>query len=540
MVLPTPVNFTTKEDFFIFTPQTQIFIFTNSPSNLFSEMENFSKSISSKVKMLPFRYYKDMSNLKQKFNFFLIENCRRRSLNFSESVQSKIIGENDEEYEITVTPSYIFCRANTDKGIFNAIQTFKQLIKKENKNIKVQCCEIHDFPFFKYRGILHDVCRGKVPKIETIFLLVDIMALLKLNTLMLHIEHTFKFKKHPLIGKGCSPFSAEDIKKIDSYCREKNIELIPTLQSFGHFSNILKIPKYSPLAESELKWSLCPTDEETYKLLDDMYSEFLPIHTSTLFNACCDETYDLGEGRSKEEAKRIGKGRLYLRHIIRLHELAKRYGKRLMIWGDIILHYPELIKELPKDIIVLNWGYEAEHDFESTQKFKDSGLENFVCPGTSSWNAIFPRIVNSNINIKEFAKAGKKHNSTGLINTDWGDGGHYNLFGFSLYGFAVGAEYSWNPDSKGENFEERFSRVIFGDEKNRIGQIYNQLSEVNELFNHKMKNSSVSIFLFKLDCFKDRIFKNVNFENIKLKILPMLKKVKKEINCLKRDKIKDF
>ncbi|MBC8229617.1 hypothetical protein H8E77_08735 [bacterium] len=80
--------------------------------------------------------------------------------------------------------------------------------------------------------------------------------------------------------------------------------------------------------------------------------------------------------------------------------------KSMMMWGDIILQHPELIKEIPKDIIMLNWGYEVGHNYATTKQFAETGLRQFVCPGTSSWKVLFQSINNSNMNIRSFVKIG--------------------------------------------------------------------------------------------------------------------------------------
>ena len=68
----------------------------------------------------------------------------------------------------------------------------------------------------------------------------------------------------------------------------------------------------------------------------------------------------------------------------------------MQFWGDIILHKPELIPELPKDVIALNWGYDADHPFEKeTRAFADAGVPFYVCPGTSSWLSISGRTDNA-------------------------------------------------------------------------------------------------------------------------------------------------
>ena len=94
-----------------------------------------------------------------------------------------------------------------------------------------------------------------------------------------------------------------------------------------------------------MPWTLSPAVPGTYKFLDDAYAECLPAYRSSLFNASCDETWDLGAGRSETLARKHGVGRVYLNHIEKINRLAARYGKRMMIWGDIVLGHPELIPE---------------------------------------------------------------------------------------------------------------------------------------------------------------------------------------------------
>ena len=69
---------------------------------------------------------------------------------------------------------------------------------------------------------------------------------------------------------------------------------------------------------------LNPLKEETYQLLDDMYSEVCPLLPFPFFNVCCDETWELGRGPTKELAEKIGVGGVYVRHIRRVHDLLAR------------------------------------------------------------------------------------------------------------------------------------------------------------------------------------------------------------------------
>jgi hypothetical protein len=357
-------------------------------------------------------------------------------------------GARGQSYRLEIRPKRVEVEAEGPAGLRYAIETLAQLIGSRGQ---IPACRIQDAPDLALRGILIDISRGKVPTLETLRALVDLCVRLKLNTLMLYTEHTFRFRRHPDIGADAWPLDAATIRDLDAYAAARHVELIPTLQSLGHMHHILKLPRYRHLAESDRLWSLSPSEPGTYQLLRDLYDEYLPNFRSRLFNANCDEPVDLDDTKS------------YLEHIERVRELALAHGKRTMIWGDVVQKNPERISQLDRDLVLLDWWYEAKHDYDRVRFFSEHGIEFLVCPGTSSWNTLFPRLKNSIANISGYAAAGKRHGAWGLVNTDWGDGGHYNLLGSSWFGFAWGAQQAWAGDVPQGDFDRAFSRVLFGD-----------------------------------------------------------------------------
>lgn len=388
-----------------------------------------------------------------------------------------------EGYLIEISSERAAVAAAGPAGIYYGVQTLRQLLEAKAGRASFPGVLITDWPLYRYRGVMHDISRFKVPTNETLCELVQLLASLKVNVLQLYTEHTFAFRRHPAIGRGCSPLTAEDILALDKLARQHHVELQANLQSFGHMGHILSLEEYKHLAESERAWTIAPGRPETYAFLDELYAEHLPCFSSRLFNADCDETWDLGKGKSRERAERLGLGRVYLDHIKRLRRLAAAYGKRLMIWGDIVLQHPETIRELPRDVIMLNWGYDARHDFASTRKFARAGLEHWVCPGTSSWSSLFPRIEVACRNIAGFALEGARTGASGLLNTDWGDGGHPNLLGHSFHGFAFGAEAAWSgPAEDAEDFDMRFSWALARNRSGILGRIFRALGRTNAAF----------------------------------------------------------
>ena len=209
-----------------------------------------------------------------------------------------------EGYTLEVTPQQIVVAANTEAGLFYGVQTLRQLLRTQGR--RIPALTIRDWPALAHRGVMLDISRGKVPTLQTLFALVDGLAEYKYNHLQLYTEHTFSFPSHPAISAGADPLTADDILALDRYCRERHIELVPNLQSYGHLRRMLSLPQYAHLDEVGWQWSLTPAREETYRLLDELYAEFLPAFSSRWFNVNCDETWDLGTGQSKALAQEIG------------------------------------------------------------------------------------------------------------------------------------------------------------------------------------------------------------------------------------------
>ena len=405
-----------------------------------------------------------------------------------------LAGHGEQAYVVEVTPGRVLAGGESALALHYAVQTLRQMVRAGGNTWPA--LHIVDWPSLPYRGVMLDVSRGKVPTMETLKQIVDQLSLYKANVLQLYTEHTFVFPHHPRIGLDCGSLSSDDILELDAYARPRQVQLMPNLQSFGHCAHILNLPEYAHLAECAARWSLCPTDEATYAFLDDLYADLLPAFSSKMFNVGCDETWDLGKGRSAAAVAAQGTGRAYLQHILRLHGLAARYGCRIQLWGDILLHYPELVSELPDDVTLLDWHYEAEDDYPSVRIFSQSGRPYWVCPGTSSWNTLFPRIENSNANIRTLARVGSENGATGLLTTDWGDDGHYQPLGQCWYGYICGAEQAWSGGTTdGNAFDARFGRLFFGVDGAAVVAAMRQLGKLNVLPGMPLPNATRSIYM---------------------------------------------
>lgn len=296
-------------------------------------------------------------------------------------------------------------------------------------------------------GYQLDISRYKVPTMQTLYRIVDFIARLGYTQFQLYTEHTFAYKGHEEVWCEASPMTPEEVRALDDYCSQRGIELVPNQNSFGHLENWLRHPGYNHLAEAPkggttmgsytLKYPmcLCPTDPRSVTFIAGLYDQLLPCFRSRKINVGGDETIELkddhkpGIGRSAAELAAKGPARVYLEFLGKIHKLLSDRGHTMMFWGDIILEHPELISELPEDVIALNWGYEADHPFEtSSAAFAKSKRRFYVCPGTSAWGTFSGRTDNMMVNVDSAISAGERHGMSGVLLADWGDYGHPNPF----------------------------------------------------------------------------------------------------------------
>ena len=110
----------------------------------------------------------------------------------------------------------------------------------------------------------------------------------------------------------------------------------------------------------------------------------------------------------------------------------------MMMWADVFWHHPDLIAEVPDDILLLDWWYEVKEHFETVARITGAGRRCYVCPGTASWISFFPRLETSIANIRGFVRDGLAAGAEGMLLTDWGDGGHYQMFSGLLVPLPLG------------------------------------------------------------------------------------------------------
>jgi hypothetical protein len=388
----------------------------------------------------------------------------------------------DEGYVIAAGADQVVVAGKTAVGTFYGLQTLKQLVRGESTNALIPAVKIVDWPTMRWRGVSDDISRGPVPTVDYIKRQIRTEAYFKLNLHSFYMEHTFRSETHPLIGPEGGSLTPTEIRELVAYARKYHVELVPEQQTFGHLHKALRLEKYASLAETPYGDVLSPQQPGSYQLIADWYKELDELFPGQFFHIGEDETFELGEGQSREAAKAKGVGAVYFEHLNRVRDLLKPHNRRLMFWGDIALNHPDLIGNIPKDMIVMNWQYAARDDFNASIKpFKDAGLEQFVCPGAHTWNQIFPNLEAATKNITNFVRDGQQAGATGMMNTTWDDDGE-SLFETAWYPIALGAAASWQEGAVDLNqFDGNYDWAFFRNDGDQFVKAERALGSIDSM-----------------------------------------------------------
>ena len=406
-------------------------------------------------------------------------------------------------YELEGTRAGFVLKARNEAGIYYGLMTLQQVLDQVQTTLPL--FKIEDEPDFQHRGIMLDISRCKVPSMATLFQLIDQFARMKINQLQLYTEHTFPFVNHSLVWANASPITAREILAIQSYCNARFIDFVPNLNSFGHFERWLRYPEYHHLAECpdgfihpfsgqriEFGSTLKP-NRKSLSLLRELYDEFLPLFDSNYFNVGGDEPWELGQGWSKKKCLQSGPTNVYIDFMSDIKKLVDARGRKMMFWSDIVLKQPDSLKRLSRDLIALNWGYEANHPFKKEcEQVAAQKIPFYVCPGTSSWNSLTGRIGNVEGNLANAARNGKKYGAMGYLITDWGDHGHHQYLPISYPGFLIGACQSWNGSgSKNMDVAEGLNTIFLSDSTGLAAEALLKLGQVLDLAPSPIRNATI-------------------------------------------------
>ena len=295
------------------------------------------------------------------------------SLNLDQAMES-------EEYRLEVGRNGISVCGGSEKGVFYALQSLKQLIicaSPTNGRAVLQAATIIDKPRFAYRGAMLDVCRHKFTTDE-VKRYIDILALHKINTFHWHLTddqgwrieikrypeltQTGAMRKQTLVGRYRTSkdydgtpyggyFTQDEIRDVVKYAAERYITVIPEIEMPGHaVAALATYPKLGCTGgpyEVRTTWGIsedvfCAGSEETFEFIENVLTEVLELFPSEYIHIGGDECPKLRWKSCPKCQRRISEEglanetELQSYFMKRIERWLNGHGRKIIGWDEIL------------------------------------------------------------------------------------------------------------------------------------------------------------------------------------------------------------
>ena len=303
----------------------------------------------------------------------------------------------NEGYTLEVNKNEIKITANEPAGIFNALQTLKQMIplktvNSEIKSFEIMGCNITDYPRFGWRGLMLDVSRHFFT-VEEVKAYLDKMSEYKLNVFHWHLTDdngwrieiksypkltevgAWRVERHGKFGSDRAEpkpdektkyggfYTQEQIKEVVNYAANRNITIVPEIDFPGHSMaalaaypelSVKKEPKYVSPGNKFSEWygdgkfkmlvenSLNPIDENVYDFIDKVFGEVAQLFPGKYIHMGGDEAYHGYWDENPEVQKFMKEHKIKNSHelqsyfVKRVEKIISSKGKKMIGWDEIL------------------------------------------------------------------------------------------------------------------------------------------------------------------------------------------------------------
>ena len=333
---------------------------------------------------------------------------------------------------------------------------------------------------YEHFGVMMDVSRNGVMKVSQVKRMIDYLQKMGYNSLELYCEDTYEIEDEPYFGYMRGRYTGTEIKEIDAYAKERGIELIPCIQTLGHFSNLVRHEVYQNIVD--VNDILLVGEPATYTLIEKIFKTLSENFTSRNVNIGMDEAHLVGLGKYLDQHGYRNRFDILVEHLEKVAEIAKKYGFKAHMWSDMFfrllakgayyapdVEIPEWVKgRIPENVDLTYWDY-YHRDKEVYDKMLDKhlefGREIWFAGGAWSWFGFAPL---GELTVRTMKPAMQSVLEKGIKNvfiTVWGDDGkecsYFSLL-HTLYAIRQYADGNFDEEKIAKGFYELFG-VNFAD-----------------------------------------------------------------------------
>ena len=297
---------------------------------------------------------------------------------------------------------------------------------------------------FKTLGVMIDVSRGRVLKVDYLKTRLERMRKMGYNLFMLYTEDTFRLEDEPKWGYMRGGYTVEEMKDVKAFADRIGMEMVPCIETLGHLEQPFRWAEYADVRNGPA--TILVGDEKAYALIDKMLAFWQEAVGGARIHLNMDEAGGFAGGKCKWLPGEKTRFDVFVRHLNRVNALcAKRGFTEPWIAGDAAyrvasktgeyyepdtLATPELRARIPQNLRLVYWDY--YHDDPAHCEGMIDGHASFradpiVSCGIQNWfHFLVDREKTLATTAAMLAAARKKGCST-VTFTLWGDDGAYGI-----------------------------------------------------------------------------------------------------------------
>lgn len=337
--------------------------------------------------------------------------------------------------------------------------------------------ELCEDGFFEGLSTMIDTSRCGVPTVASVCKLIDYLAVMGYNMMMLYTEDTFKLENRPYFGYMRGRYTPEQLRAIDDYAYVYGIEVIPCLECYAHMEKYLIWKEARPLKDTASV--MLARSEETFAFVDELIRTVSSCFRSKRIHIGMDEALDMGRGIFLNKHGYVPPFQIFNEYMERLIGITNKYGLTPMMWSDMYYRNcpgvggyvardvtlpPEIADKIPKEVELVFWHYGEIHhcDDYMLKSHKATGHKVLYAGGLWGWIGHFPEHHYAMDTIKFSLEACRNNDVREAMITIWtNDNAECDLF-TNLFGLSFFAERCFDPDPSDEKLRERFEASTGG------------------------------------------------------------------------------
>ena len=327
------------------------------------------------------------------------------ALRFTQDANSVAVN-GEEGYSIDITPKGIAVSAVSEKGLFYALQTLRQLRRADGA---FPLCHINDMPKYAWRGLMLDVSRH-FRDVAFLKKQVDAMAQYKLNILHLHLTDKagwrLQVRRYPkltewgawrpqpvfsdwdkagrLYSKEGSDtafggyYTRQEMKNLVAYAARKNVTIVPEIEMPAHSGEVTTAyPELSCSGRPYTDEDLCPGNPATYLFVERVLKDVAAIFPSEYLHVGGDEAGKQAWGTcarcrammEREGLKTVDELQNFFMN--RVAQIVHRLGRKMIGWDEIMAG-----GDLPRSTTLMVW-----HGLDCAEQALQKGYNVVLSPG---------------------------------------------------------------------------------------------------------------------------------------------------------------